>query len=415
VTHTAIYDAWAAYDAKAVGTRLGGALRRPATERTDANKRAAVSYAAYRTLVDLFPTQSSAFDQVMAQLGFDPSDRSTDRTTPAGIGNVAAQAVLDFRHHDGSNQLGDLHTGAYSDYTGYAPVNTVDDIIDPNRWQPLDVGGTVQRFVNPQWGSVAPFAMTSGSQFRPSALPNQYPSGGYMKQVEQIIHYSATLTDEQKMIAEYWADGPASELPPGHWCLFAASVSRRDHHGIDDDVKMFFALSNALLDASIAVWDAKRYFDSERPVTAVHFAKAGKMIRAWGGPGKGTVLMRGEDWQPYQPANVVTPAFAEFPSGHSAFSAAGAEILRRYTGSPMLNASVTLPAGSSRVEPGLVPAHDVTLSWATFDDAADQAGLSRRYGGIHFEQADVQSRDIGHRVGAQVWAKAQRYFNGEAR
>jgi hypothetical protein len=96
-------------------------------------------------------------------------------------------------------------------------------------------------------------------------------------------------------------------------------------------------------------------------------------------------------------------------------SAAGAEILERFTGSAAFGGSVTLPAGSSRVEPGLVPTRDVTLSWPTFRDAADQAGLSRRYGGIHFAQGDVQSRAIGKLLGAQVWAKAQSYFDGTAR
>ena len=216
------------------------------------------------------------------------------------------------------------------------------------------------------------------------------------------------------MIAEYWADGPSSELPPGHWCLFGAFVSRRDHHTADDDAKMFFALSNGLLDASIVSWGAKREFDSVRPVTAVHFLKAGKMIRAWGGPFQGIVMMRGELWQPYQPATVVTPPFPEFISGHSIFSASGAEILRQFTGSDALNSSVTVRAGQSKVEPGLVPSADLTLTWATFSDAADEAGISRRYGGIHFAQGDLQARTRGRLVGAQALAKAQSYFDGTA-
>jgi hypothetical protein len=414
VMHTAIFDAWAAYDKTAVGTRLAGRLRRPVADRTDANKQVAVSYAAYRALADLFPTETHSFDIVMTQFGYDPTDHSTDVTSAVGIGNVAAQAVINFRHHDGANQLGDLHAGAYSDYTGYTSVNTPDQIIDPNRWQPLRVGTTVQRFTTPQWFEVIPFSLTSASQFRPPALPNQYPFGGYEKEVEQILKYSASLTDEQKMIAEYWADGPSSELPPGHWCLFGAFVSRRDHHSVDDDVKMFFALSNGLLDASIVAWDAKRIYDSVRPITAVHFLKSGKMIRAWGGPFKGVVEMRGELWQPYQPANVVTPPFPEFISGHSIFSAVSAAILEQFTGSDALSSSVTLAARSSRVEPGLVPASNVTLSWATFSDAADQAGLSRRYGGIHLVQGDLQSRAIGRLLGPQVWKKAQSYFDGTA-
>ncbi|MFL6463522.1 MAG: phosphoesterase, partial [Bryobacteraceae bacterium] len=80
---------------------------------------------------------------------------------------------------------------------------------------------------------------------------------------------SAQLNDEQKMIAEYFADGPNSELPPGHWDLFAQFVSARDQHGVNEDAKLFFALTNAIFDPGIAAWDAKYVFDSVRPATAV--------------------------------------------------------------------------------------------------------------------------------------------------
>jgi hypothetical protein len=417
VVHTAMYDAWAAYDANAVGTRLGNSLRRPANERTNENKKRAVSYAAYRVLNDLFLSVPQVFDSVMQQLGFDGADVSTDITTPTGIGNVAAAAVIAFRHHDGSNQLGDLAPGAYTDYTGYVPVNTPDQVNDPNRWQPLlvqDAQGatTTQKFIAPHWGMVIPFALTSGAQFRPAAVPKLYPSQGYTDQAQELITISANLTDEQKTIVEYWADGPGTELPPGHWALFAQRVSRRQHYGIDDDAKMFFALTNAMLDASIAVWDCKRAFDYVRPITAIRFLMAGKQISAWGGPFKGTQTILGEHWQPYQLGAQPTPAFPEFSSGHSAFSAAGAEILKSYTGSDAFNESATIKAGSSQVERTTVPAADVTLAWATFSDAANQAGMSRRYGGIHFKEGDLQSRAMGRAVGAQVWAKAQTYFSG---
>ena len=121
----------------------------------------------------------------------------------------------------------------------------------------------------------------------------------YRKEVNQILHFSAALTDRQKMVATYWADGPATETPPGHWNLFAQFVSRRDRHSLDEDVQMFFALGNALLDASIAVWEAKVHYDYIRPVGAIRFIYAGKPVRAWGGPGQGTVLIAGESWRSY--------------------------------------------------------------------------------------------------------------------
>src|SRR5437764_14188822 len=95
-----------------------------------------------------------------------------------------------------------------------------------------------------QWYKVTPFAMTSPDEFLPLISlngPALYGSAEYMQQAQELVQLSAHLTDKQKMIAEYWANGPHSELPPGHWDLFARYVSARDHHTLDDDVKMFFA------------------------------------------------------------------------------------------------------------------------------------------------------------------------------
>src|SRR5579863_2689595 len=441
IVHTCMYDAWAAYDERAVGTQLGGALRRPASERTIANKEQAISYAAYRALVDVLPVDTnSVYMPLMKQLGYDPSDDSTDIETPTGIGNVACAAVLEFRHHDKSNQLGDLSSGnsasgnlaqgPYSDWTGYRPVNSPGTVpahapfakpLNPERWQPLtytDATGNLvsQMFSGVQWCYVTPFALTKGDEFRSAVElgPFRYGSPGYQEQAEELVAISASLTDEQKMISEYWSDGPNSEQPPGHWALLAQYVSERDHHTLDDDVRMFFVLSNALFDASIAAWDAKREYDSVRPITAIPFLFRGKAIRSWGGPGKGTVEMDGSQWIPYQPATFPTPPFPDYVSGHSTYSAAGARILELWTGSDRFGQSVTLPAGSSKIEPGATPAHAVTLHWETFTDAADQAGMSRRYGGIHFRAADLAGRLLGRLVAFEAWKKAQRYFGSSA-
>ena len=184
ILHTCIYDAWAAYDSAAVGTRLGGTLRRPTAEHTLDNKNEAISYAARAVLVDLFPDPppvAAKFNDLLSSLGYDPTNTSTNTSTPSGIGNLAAQAVLGFRHGDGSNQLGDLHAGPYSDYPGYAPVNDPDHINDANHWQPLRIPDeqgnfVVQKYIAPHWGLVTPFALTSPSQFRPSAGPARPPT-----------------------------------------------------------------------------------------------------------------------------------------------------------------------------------------------------------------------------------------------
>ena len=429
IVHTCMYDAWAAYDERSVGTQLRDALRRPASERTLPNKEQAISYAAYRALVGLLPVDTnSVYIPLMKKLGYDPNDNSNDIETPTGIGNVACAAVLEFRHHDKANQLGDLAQGPYSDWTGYRPVNSPGTIpaqthfakpLNPEHWQPLtytdSTGNLVlQMFAGAQWCYVTPFAMTRGDEFR-SALepgPSKYGSSEYLQQAEELVAMSAGLTDKQKMIAEYWSDGPNSEQPPGHWARFAQFVSQRDHHSLDDDVKMFFVLSNAIFDAGIAAWDAKREYDSVRPVTAIPLLFRAKMIRSWGGPGKGTVEMDGSQWIPYQEATSPTPPFPEYVSGHSTYSAAAARILELWTGSDHFGDTVTLPAGSSKIEPGVTPAHPITLHWQTFTDAADEAGISRRYGGIHFRAADLAGRLLGRIVASEAWAKAQSYFDG---
>jgi hypothetical protein len=380
VAQTCVYDAWAAYDRVAVGTRLGGMLRRPARERRYENKVEALSIAAYRAAVDLFPgSRATVFDPLMASIGLDPASDSRDTTEPAGIGNVAADEVLAFRHRDGANQLGDepggRHGVPYSDYTGYRPANEPMDtrtafepstVHDVNRWQPLtyvDGAGTLvtPAFVGAHWHLVRPFAMTSASQFRSPSGPARLGSSEFVMQAQELINVSANI-----------------------------------------------------FDAGCCAWDNKVAFDSVRPITAIRWLFQGEAITAWAGPGRGTQTIAGEAWFPYQPTSFPTPPFAEYSSGHSNFSAAGAEILRLFTGSDRFGGSVTISRGSSRVEPGLVPARDVTLTWPTYSDAGAQAGISRRYGGIHFTQGDLDARATGRAAARRCWAKALTYFDGAA-
>jgi hypothetical protein len=304
VVHTASDDAWAAYDPVAVGTRLGAGLRQPAAERTLDNKNRAVSFAAYAALVDLFPARQAVYGQQMADLGY--AIDGSDASTAASVGTVAAQAVLDYRHHDGANQLGDEPGGspgvAYSDYTGYRPVNTWDRVKDPDRWQPLciplpppgatECTGRIQTFLTPFWARVEPFALTRPDQFRPPGPytylgPDGRPSGKYVDQIDKMTQYSKQLDDFRKTTAEYWEDGRGTVTPPGHWNQFAQWVARRDADTIDEDARLFFALNGALLDASISAWDGKRTWDSIRPISAVRWLRRGQIIQAWGGPYKG--------------------------------------------------------------------------------------------------------------------------------
>ena len=412
VVHTAIFDAWAAYDAKALGTRLRGSLRRPAAERTLANKNKAISFAAYRALVDLFPARQFDFAEQMSYLGY--AVDGSDTSTPATVGNTASQAVIDYRHGDGSNQL-----NGYADTTGYKPVNTGDVVVDPWRWQPLRVPlgtGPEQKATTPQWSKVKAFALKSSFQFT-TLGPDRLQSGFDPKHIDNLLALTSNLTDRQKVTAEFWADGPRSEFPPGHWALITQVLSRKRGNSLDTDAKLFFALGNALMDASIAAWGAKYRWDFVRPITAIRSRYKGKPVTSWLGPYKGYGTVPGEQWIPYQAPNVVTPPFPEYVSGHSTFSSAAAAILAKFTGSDSFGASVTIEAGTSLFEPRTdtqagTPASAILLSWPTLTAAAKDAGLSRRLGGIHLQDGDEHGYNLGQQVGGNVLAQTMGYVNG---
>jgi hypothetical protein len=396
IMNTSIYNAWTAYDATAVPTQRAGWARRPAAEHAIEYKSMAISYAAHRALSDLFPSLADTFTGFRTALGYTaaPTGQPDD---PATIGIQAADAVIAARTNDGSNQAGN-----YADTTGYTPTSPP----GPLSWQPL----AGQSFAVPHWRQVTPFALSSASQFQPPGPGLKKSDGSYDKAIKAIIDQSAKLDDKSKARAEYWADGPRSEQPPGHWHLFAGAVSRKGGQSIDQDTKLNFAVSNALLDAGISSWNAKRRYDFIRPVTAVRTTHAGKTIKAWAGPGQGARVIPAEQFRSYIP----TPPHPDYVSGHSTFSAAATQVIRSFTGSDSLGLTVNFAAGSSFVEPGAVPATTVQLGWSSFSAAAGEAGLSREYGGIHFRDADAHGLNLGRAVGTNTWNKAQTYFQGIA-
>ncbi|MGP1346061.1 MAG: DUF6851 domain-containing protein [Phycisphaerales bacterium] len=305
--------------------------------------------------------------------------------------------------------------------------------------------------------------------------------------------------DYARCLAEFWADGPASETPPGHWHVVANDTSDKIEDlgmplligGVGEpvdrlewDTKMYFGMAGATHDAAIVAWGIKREYDYARPITGLRYlATLGQssdpqdirydplglplidgfidIIRpgesSEGGPfehlaewidpdgPKGFMepyleLYEGElvayawaghpedqqneiggldwiligKWLPYQLTTFVTPAFPGYVSGHSTFSRSAAEYLSRFTGSEYFPGGIgtyTLAQNEFlKFEEG--PSVDVVLTWAKFQDAADEAGISRRWGGIHPFVDDYPARILGSKIGANAWTVAQQYFNG---
>lgn len=285
--------------------------------------------------------------------------------------------------------------------------------------------------------------------------------------------------DYGRVIAEYWADGPDSETPPGHWHTIANEVSetlaekRIGGSGpvVDDlewDVKLYFALAGATHDAACAAWSLKIQYESARPITMIRFmslmgqssdpllpsyhpegmplipglvdvvtaeslAPGGEhegsdfevgdiVVFSWPGrPEDPTVQrslprwIRGVDWFPYQRRTFVSPAFPGYISGHSTFSRAAAEVLVAMTGSEFFPGGLGgfTAEGGEFLEFEYGPSVTVDLQWATYYDAADEAGVSRRWGGIHPEIDDLPGRVIGADCGKGAWRMAERYWSGE--
>jgi hypothetical protein len=433
---TAIYDAWAAYDDRAVGTRFGGELRRPAKERTQANKEKAIAQAAYRSLLFVYPEDADWIREQFRAKGFDPDDDSTDRSAPQGIGNVAAGAVIEYRRRDGANQLGDEPGGdgtPYADYTGYRPKNTPQKIVDPTLWLPIPFsdgrGGTFSPgFLTAQWYKVKPFALERGDQFR-SPPPPAWGSEQLRREVEECIRVNADLTLEQKAIVEFMRDGPRSTGQSGHWLQFAQDVSRRDRHGLDQDVKLFFAVANVVFDAFIASWDAKRHYDTGRPYWWVRLQHEGEMVDGWLGPGKGAGRLPAAGWHPYSPATFVTPPFPGYTSGHATASGAASRTLELFTGSDRYGAVAIQQAGylteteyptakmqarDGRPATDVPTSKEIRLRLPSFTATAEMAAVSRLWGGYHIRTDNEEGLILGRTVAMYSWPKYQAYFDGTA-
>ncbi len=403
-----IFDAWSRYDEHAIPVYLSGVERRPLAEQKLANKEIAISYAAYGAMMEYYYSDKELFRNFMFELGLDPDNRSVDPNTPEGIGNLAARAVIEARKHDGANQYG-AEKGSdgtpYFDYTYYQPINSPDKNVDGNRWQPKYFSdGKGGKFapgcLTPFWHKVKPIALRSADQFRPGPPP-VIGSEQLEREVKEVIDLQANLTDEQKALVEFMRDGPQSVQQAGHWLKFAQDVSRRDNHTLDEDVKMYFLTEITAMDAFIASWDSKMFYDYARPYALVHQYYQGQIIKAWGGAEQGMVDLKGEEWRPYSPEEFLCPPFPSYVSGHSTISGACGEALRLFTGEDFFGEEVRLVPGAL-TEPNHL-GEPVILKFPTFTETANMAGMSRVMGGYHIQADNVAGLQLGRDVAKEAW------------
>lgn len=403
-----IFDAWSFYDSKAIPVYLEGVDKRPIEEQTLKNKEIAISFAAFRAMSEYYYSDRELFANFMLELGLDPNNESLDPNTPEGIGNLAAKATIQSRKGDGSNQYGEedvSNNEPYFNYVGYEPVNSADKNVDPNRWQPKYFadgkgGEFAPGCLTPFWDKVKPIALKSGDQFRPGPPP-MIGSEQLEKEVQEVIEMQANLTDYEKALVEFMRDGPQSVQQAGHWLKFAQEISIRDHHTIDEDVKMYFYNQVVAMDAFIASWDSKMFYDYARPYALVHQYYDNQKIKAWGGEGKGIIEIDGGKWRPYSPETFLCPPFPSYVSGHSTISGGCGEALKIWTGSDEFGAEAELVAGAMTEPDNL--GDTITLKFPTFTEAAEMAGISRVLGGYHIQADNVAGLELGRNVAREVW------------
>ncbi len=322
-----------------------------------ASREAAASAAAHRALVNLFPASTSSFDALHAAIL---------ATIPEG--NQKANGIVwgEFV----ANQI--LAARANDDSTAIVPPP---DGSGPGVWVPTPPA--FLPYLLPQWGFVTPFGMSSSSQFRPPGPPSldsQQYAADYNEVKELGAAVGSTRTEEQTQIALFWADGAGTETPPGHWNSIAQSIAATRGNTLEQNARLFALLNIAMADAAICAWDAKYTFDFWRPVTAIRSADTD------GNPATDPDIT----WMSF----IVTPPFPDYVSGHSTFSAAAATVLPLFYGTqdlPFTTGSDFLPG--------------VYRSFSTCLDAAEEAALSRIYGGIHFRSASEDGLQAGVSIG----------------
>ena len=321
---------------------------------------AAAAAAAHRVLADLFPSQSAAFDAALA-VSLATIPNTPEKTNGIGLGEFVADNILDWHANDGS-----------STSVPYVPS------AEPGAWRRTPPFFRPPEL--PQWPYIMCFALTNGAQLRPAGPP-PLSSAQYAENFNQVkalgAANSTNRTAEQTLIARFWSDFSYTVTPPGHWNQIAQNVATNNGLSLAQSARLFALLNIAMADAGIAVWDAKYAYNFWRPVTAIQQADADNNPDTIADP----------DWLPL----LNTPAFPEYVSGHSTFSKAAATVLTQFFGTDHVPFSV----GSDSV-PG------VLRSYTSFAVAAEEIGMSRIYGGIHFLSAALDGLNMGRTIGELV-------------
>ena len=351
ILHLAIYDAINGI------SRTHEAYLVPSRGPASASQEAAASAAAHRVLLTFYPAFSGTFNtlhtETLAQIR-----NGKKKSRGVSWGEFTAAQVLAWRANDGA------------DATISPPIGS-----GAGAWTPTPP--VFAAYLLPQWGHVTPFVMTNHEQFRPPP-PAALDSAEYAADYNEVIALGAgtnsSRTDDQSQIALFWSDGGGTATPPGHWNVIAQSVSAELGSSLQERARLFALLNIAMADAAICAWDAKYSYNFWRPITAIRNGDSD------GNP----ATAADSSWDSF----IITPPFPDYVSGHSTFSGAASTVLALFFGTD----DVPFTSSSDFLR-------GVFRSFSSFSAAADEAAVSRLYGGIHFRAANAAGLQSGINIG----------------
>ena len=350
--HISIYDAVNGITRRHEPYRVRGNVA------ASASTEAAAAAAGRRVMATFYPASSATYDAAY-QAAVSALGNRPDVRKGTAWGEQVAQNILAWRATDGWNAT-----------VAAPPAAFVGD------WVPTPPA--FAPFLLPQWGMLTCFAMTHSAQFRPAGPP-PLNSEAYALSFNEVKAYGAATnsmrTPDQSQIALFWADGAATETPPGHWNSIAQDVGAARGNTMEQNARLFALLNIAMADAAICAWDAKYTFHNWRPVTAIRNANLDE----------NPATEPDAAWNSF----IGTPPFPDYVSGHSTFSGAASTVLALFYKTD----DISFTTGSDFL-PG------VFRSFTSFSAASEEAMNSRMYGGINFRFANEDGLASGQDIGA---------------
>ncbi len=336
-------------------------------------------------------------------------------------------SYLNYRENDNSSianiQLSDTELPNGENRINPNQEINFENYTEPLKWTPINTNF----YLTPQWGAVNGFLSESKLDSFTSFVERFLDGIDFQNEVHKVLQTSLNMGDKEKCIAEFWAGGKNTVTPPGFWNTFLISYYEKYGVTINDNIEArdFLILNSALLQTSIFVWRTKFNHFQARPIQTIRYYYPNETISYYDGTNVFSSL-----WKPYQPDDFITPPFPDFISGHSTFSAVGARVLTKLIGANLLNLNLSIDgtfmknlsplfSNQNNVENHVylhcltifpkcstidenVPNKAITLTYNSWDDMALEAGLSRIYGGIHYDSSNYAGYLVGNKICEEI-------------